>query len=73
MTVRMSLDDGRTWPVSKTIDPGGSAYSCLAALRNQRIFLFYEKIQRKPVGDPTEDRGWMTLSLAQFTADWITG
>jgi sialidase-1 len=32
MTVRMSLDDGRSWPASLTLHEGPSAYSCLAVL-----------------------------------------
>ena len=32
MTVRMSYDEGRSWPVSRLVDGGYSAYSCLAVL-----------------------------------------
>ena len=51
MTVRMSLDDGRSWPASLTLHEGPSAYSCLAVLPNGAACLFeagekhpYEKI-----------------------------
>lgn len=42
MTVRASLDDGRTWPFSRVIDPGPSAYSSLCVLRDGRIALLHE-------------------------------
>ena len=42
MTVRLSFDDGKSWPVSRLIDPGPSAYSCLARLPDDRIGLVYE-------------------------------
>ena len=41
-TVRLSFDDGKSWPVSRLIDPGPSAYSCLARLPDDRIGLVYE-------------------------------
>lgn len=43
MTIRLSYDEGRTWPVSKLIDAGPSAYSCLARLSDGRIGLLYER------------------------------
>jgi sialidase-1 len=42
MTVRMSRDDGETWPVSKVIHEGPSAYSCLVALTGGDVGLLYE-------------------------------
>jgi sialidase-1 len=32
MTLRASLDDGRTWPVARVLHEGPAAYSCLAIL-----------------------------------------
>lgn len=32
LTLRVSRNDGETWPWSKVLHPGGSAYSCLVAL-----------------------------------------
>jgi sialidase-1 len=43
MTVRVSFDEGKTWPVSRQIDAGSAAYSCLARLPNGRIGLLYER------------------------------
>lgn len=42
MTVWLSQDEGRTWPVRKLIDSGPSAYSDLAVLADGRIALLYE-------------------------------
>ncbi len=43
MTVRLSYDEGKTWPVAKTIYPGSAAYSSLTVLNNGDIGLFFEK------------------------------
>ncbi|MHC4407059.1 MAG: sialidase family protein [Planctomycetota bacterium] len=43
LTVRLSYDEGRTWPVSKTIYKGSAAYSCLARLADGRLGLIYER------------------------------
>jgi len=42
MTVRVSKDDGKTWPIAKLLHIGPSAYSCLAVLPNGDIGCFYE-------------------------------
>lgn len=43
MTVRMSLDDGATWPHSKIIYPGSSAYSCMTMLPDGDVGLLFER------------------------------
>ncbi|WP_236973809.1 sialidase family protein [Membranihabitans maritimus] len=42
MSLRVSYDDGKTWPVIRTVFPGPSAYSSLAKLDNGNVALFYE-------------------------------
>ena len=42
LTVRLSRDDGKTWPVSKTLHEGPAAYSCLAVLPDKTIACLYE-------------------------------
>jgi sialidase-1 len=42
MTLRASYDEGQTWPVSKTLHAGPSAYSDLAVLANGSIACLYE-------------------------------
>jgi sialidase-1 len=43
LTVRLSGDDGRSWPVTIPVDAGPSAYSCLAPLAARRVALLYER------------------------------
>jgi hypothetical protein len=43
MTVRLSYDEGETWPIAKTIDPGPSAYSDLVVGSGGDIGLLYER------------------------------
>ena len=38
MTVRASRNGGKSWPVTVPVDPGPSAYSCLAALPDVPTF-----------------------------------
>lgn len=42
MTIRLSKDDGKTWPYSFLVYPGPSAYSDLVVLKNAGIGLLYE-------------------------------
>nr|WP_020389291.1 discoidin domain-containing protein [Kribbella catacumbae] len=41
-TIRLSCDDGRTWPVSKVFRPGSMSYSTLTALADGTYGLLYE-------------------------------
>ena len=43
MTVRLSYDEGATWPVAKVIDAGPSAYSDLVVQADGDIGLLYER------------------------------
>ena len=58
LTVRISYDEGATWPVKKTLEPGPSAYSDLAVLRDGTILCFYEAAPQ--------------LLLARFNLAWLT-
>jgi len=42
MTIRASYDDGQTWPISRVLYPGPSAYSDLAVLADSRIACLFE-------------------------------
>jgi sialidase-1 len=59
MTVRLSYDDGKTWPISKRLYSGPSAYSCLAVLADGRIACLYE------------NGYYERITLAVFTLDWL--
>jgi sialidase-1 len=43
LTVRVSHDEGRTWPIAKLIDEGPSAYSSLAVLPDVTVGCLYER------------------------------
>jgi sialidase-1 len=62
MTVRLSFDEAKTWPVSKQIHSGPSAYSCLAALPNGDIACLYEA---------GENHGYEKIVLARFGLAWL--
>jgi len=42
ITLRASLDDGHTWPVSQVIFPGPSAYSDIAVYNKKQVACLYE-------------------------------
>lgn len=65
LTVKASLDDGITWPVSKVIEAGPSGYSALAMLRDGTVLCLYEA---DIVTRMCDDR---YLRLARFDMDWI--
>ena len=63
MTVRLSYDEGKTWPVARAINPGPSAYSCLTVLPDMTIGCLYER----------GDRGaYEKITFARLTLDWLT-
>ena len=68
LTVRLSEDDGQTWPFSRVIEPGVSGYSDLAASQEGTVFIVYED-------DTPTDRGTHVkyLTVASFDLDWIRG
>ncbi len=48
MTVRLSYDEGQTWPVAKVLHEGPSAYSCLAVLPDGGAACLYEAGKKSP-------------------------
>jgi len=70
LTVRMSYDEGSTWPVSKVIDPGISGYSDLTVTTDGIIHVFYEGGTLDGTGD--NDR-YSHMTLVSFDLEWLTG
>ncbi len=66
LSVRLSEDDGMTWPYKRVIQPGVSGYSDLAAGPDGAVYCVYED------GTPT-DRGTHVqyVTVARFDLDWI--
>jgi sialidase-1 len=67
VSVKLSYDEGKTWPVSKTLEPGLSGYSDLAVGRDGSIFCLYES-------SSTDGAIFSTgqLALARFNLEWLT-
>jgi sialidase-1 len=62
LTVHLSRDGGRTWPVSKVIYEGPAAYSSMAVSENGTIFVLYENGEKHP---------YEKISIAWFNLKWL--
>lgn len=58
LSIKLSRDDGKTWPVNKTLDPGASAYSDLAVLPDGTVLCLYERNT--------------DIACARFNLEWVT-
>ena len=65
MSVKLTYDEGETWPVTKTVEPGWSAYSDIAVTKSGTILLFYGRADKAGFAG---DR----LTLARFNLEWLT-
>jgi len=63
MTVRLSYDECRTWPVAKVLYAGHSAYSDLTVAPDMTICCLYERGVEHP---------YESLTLARFNLEWLT-
>jgi sialidase-1 len=59
-TVRLSYDEGETWPVARTLYEGSFAYSCLAVLPDRTLGLLFERDQ------------YEKITFASFSLEWLT-
>lgn len=57
LTIKLSRDDGQSWPIERTLEAGPSAYSDLAVLPDGTVLCFYE------AGNE--------LKLARFNLEWL--
>jgi sialidase-1 len=66
VSVKISYDDGATWPVTKVIEPDLSGYSDLAAALRGIVHLFFER-------GGVDGNIFVTryLSLASFDLEWL--
>ena len=58
LCIKLSRDDGKTWPVNKVLDPGKAAYSDLAVLPDGTVLCLYEADS--------------DIDCARFNLEWIT-
>jgi sialidase-1 len=64
LTLRLSYDEGTSWPVARVIHEGPAAYSSLVVLPDFSIGLLYERGERSP---------YEKITLARLTLAWLTG
>jgi sialidase-1 len=67
VSVKLSYDEGRTWALHRTLEPGFSGYSDLGALRDGTILCFYER------GSTDGQNIYRTgrLTVARFDEEWV--
>ncbi len=68
VTVRLSRDEGKTWKVKRSVEPGGSGYADIAVAKDGAVLTLYER------NEDVKGR-WRTqgLVLARFGVDWLGG
>lgn len=67
LSLRLSYDEGRTWPVTKVLDAGPSGYSDLAVAKDGTLLCLYES---SSAAKPRSYAGQLTL--ARFNLAWLT-
>lgn len=76
LTARLSYDEAKSWPVTKTIDSGVVAYSCLAVLPDKTIGCLYEDGEDIDEKKMKERRAWYgalkKITFARFDLGWLT-
>ena len=63
MTVRLSHDEGATWPIARVVHDGPAAYSSLVVLSDSSIGLLYERGAVSPY-----DR----MTFTRFSLEWLS-
>jgi sialidase-1 len=63
LTVRLSYDEGSTWPIARVVHEGPAAYSSLVVLPDRSLGLLFERGDRSP---------YERISFARFTLEWLT-
>ena len=57
LSIKLSRDDGKTWPVNKTLETGRSAYSDLSVLPDGSVLCLYERSD--------------SITCARFNLEWL--
>ncbi len=71
VTIKASEDGGKTWPVSRLLQAGPSAYSDLTVLPDGTVLCLYEC--GTPEAEARHHRPWAyaQLTLARFNLEWL--
>jgi sialidase-1 len=67
LTLRLSYDEGQTWPVARVLDPGLGGYADLAVGADGMLYCFYEG-----GGVGGDMFASASLVLARFNLEWLT-
>lgn len=67
LSVKLSYDEGRAWSANRSLEPGFSGYSDLAALRDGTILCFYERGSTDGINIYRTGR----LTVARFDERWV--
>ncbi|MEU1468126.1 exo-alpha-sialidase [Streptomyces sp. NPDC005761] len=67
LTVKMSCDNGKTWPIKKVVDAGAAAYSTLTRLPGGRVGLLYERGNAEHITYDSFDLKWLGGTCADIT------
>jgi N-acetylneuraminic acid mutarotase len=62
LTVRLSDDDGATWPASRIVHQGPAAYSSLSVLADGSVAVLFERGERSP---------YERITLARLPLAWL--
>jgi sialidase-1 len=65
LSIKLSYDEGKTWPITKSLEPGTSAYSDLAILQDGTALCLYESCK-------AGETKISNLTLARFNLEWLT-
>ncbi|MBX7207251.1 MAG: glycoside hydrolase [Verrucomicrobiaceae bacterium] len=57
LSIKLSRDDGNTWPINKTLESGKSAYSDLAVLPDGTVLCLFERAD--------------SIDCARFNLEWL--
>jgi sialidase-1 len=68
LTVKLSYDEGKTWPVSRVLEPGFSGYSDLAVGTDGTIYCLYERGST----DGKDIFATHDLTVARFNLEWLS-
>jgi sialidase-1 len=60
-TIRLSRDEGQTWPAQRVLYPGSFAYSCLASLSDGAVGCLFDR------------DGYSKITFTRFATTWVEG
>ncbi|QDU31040.1 Sialidase precursor [Anatilimnocola aggregata] len=68
VSLKLSYDEGATWPVNKTLEAGPSGYSDMAIARDGTLICFYERT----TPDEAPNSKSPKLTIARVSLQWLT-